>query len=119
MAAITIAQLIDQAKTLRKTKTAHLFVPSLNGEITIEEPDMEIFSEALGLAKGNDEYLIYNCITSPNLRDPELQKAYGCTEPTDIVRKIFTPGEVVKVSRQILDLGGYNDTVRVVEEIKN
>lgn len=120
MAKLTLAALIDKAKAPRQKKTAALNIPSLGGEIIVQEPDFELFNEALELAgKGGDEYLIYNSVLEPNLRDAQLQQVYGCSEPTDIVRKVFSDGEVAQIARQIIELGGYRNTVKVVEEIKN
>lgn len=116
---VSLAALIDRAKEVRSKKTALLFIPSLDGEITIIEPDYETYTDAVEMDSGNDEYLIYNCVTEPRLRDAELQKAYACSEPTDIVRKIFANGEIKQITGKILELGGYRNTVKVVEEIKN
>ena len=68
-----------------------------------------------------DAYLVLNCIVSPNLKDAKLQEAYGCVEPTDIVRKLFDAGEMTRIAVAILDCAGYNKNIvrKVHDDAKN
>ena len=123
---LTIKELIAQKEALksRKKKTANLFVESLEGEITIESPTSDIMltaqSEGETDAVRADRYLVYKCVKDPNLSDKELQEAYGCVEPIDIVKEIFQPGEVSKIAVEIMNLGGYGNSVtKVASDLKN
>ena len=63
---------------------------------------------------------MYTIIKEPNLKDKELQKAYECTEPTDILEQIFTRGEIADISTFALEEAGFKrGTVKVVEMLKN
>lgn len=128
MAKITIAQLLEQKDKLKKKepKKQTLYVASLEGEITIIEPDRSIAMEALQMAQDSereemaDLYLAYHCVIEPNLKDPSLQKEFGCAEPMDIVEMIFRPGEIASIGGHAMRLAGYQTGVRAVDkEIKN
>lgn len=125
---ITIADLLAQKDKIKKKepKKQTLFVASLDGVITIQEPERAIALEALQMAQDSeredlaDPYLVYHCVVEPNLKDPVLQSEFGCTEPTDIVDMIFRPGEVSMIGGFALKLAGFATGVRAVdEEIKN
>ncbi len=67
-----------------------------------------------------DAYIVYSCAVEPSLKDAELQKAYGVKMPVDIVLEIFKPGQIVEITKTLLQAAGYKDeTVRIVETIKN
>lgn len=106
-------------------KRQELYLEELDATIVIEEADTTIITEAQGIdedgnseSSGND-YIAYNVIVDPNLKDPELQKAYGCVEPIDIVKKLFGPGTTYNIATASADLGGFNHKVTPVEKLKN
>lgn len=103
-----------------KKKTRDLHIKSLEGVITIEKPSIETVIDATKIDDGveSDKYLVYNCIIEPNLRDKELQKEYGCIEPTEIL-KIFADGEISSIAKECMNLAGYGGSVSVVDDIKN
>lgn len=119
---LTLKDLMAKQEQLanKKKKSLNLFVKSLEGVITIEQPDTVTIIDASKIDEGfeSDKYLVYNCIVEPNLKDKDLLKAYGCVEPTEIL-KIFDDGEISSIARECMNLAGYNSSVRVVEEIKN
>lgn len=119
---LTLKDLMAKQEQLanKKKKSLNLFVKSLDGVITIEQPDTVTIIDASKIDEGfeSDKYLVYNCIVEPNLKDKDLLKAYGCVEPTEIL-KIFDDGEISSIARECMNLAGYNSSVRVVEEIKN
>ena len=39
-----------------------------------------------------DAHLVYECVAEPDLHSKELQDAYGCTYPEEIVEKLFECG---------------------------
>ena len=113
---LTIAELIDKKEMFfgKKKTTKEIYVEQLDATITIEKPDRSLILESLELEKGQDDFLIYNCIVEPNLKDAELQKAYGCVEPTDIVEKIFDLGSIKGIAEQALKMAGFESKVAVV-----
>ncbi|MEF3313328.1 hypothetical protein PV433_31040 [Paenibacillus sp. GYB004] len=125
---LTITDLLAQKDQLKKRKgrQQRLYVESLDAEIVIEEPSRELAAEALEMANDEtlsdkaDAHVVYHTVVSPNLKDPKLQKEFGCAEPTDIVDILFRPGEIAAISGFALQLAGYGHTVRKVDaELKN
>jgi hypothetical protein len=125
---MTIADLIAQKEQLKKGKsrTQTLYIESLDAEITIEEPSRAIVLEALEMGQDDtrsdmaDVYVVYHCVIEPNLKDARLQKEFGCAEPTDIVGMIFRAGEIGAISGHALQLAGYGQGVKKVDDdIKN
>lgn len=120
---VTLEELLARAaksKTAKK-EARELYVKSLDGTVTIEKPDRSVCLEALDMENSEeaDEYIVYNCVVSPLLKDKALQEAYGVVSPMDIVAKIFEPGEISAISKECLVLAGYINSVKVVDEIKN
>lgn len=102
-----------------------LSIPRLNAKIEIEMTK-SIAIDAMDMtkdeeqAKQADNYLVYTIVQNPNLKDKELQKAYECEEPMDIVQKVFTDGEITDIVEFAFKSVGYErGTVKVVEELKN
>lgn len=121
---LTLKDLIarkEQMLEAKKTpKRQDLFVKSLDGVITIEEPTRALVIEAQEMGSdSSDAYMVYQCVVEPNLKDTELHKEFGCVEPLEIVDKLFAAGEVVSISKQCLELGGYVDGVTVADTLKN
>ncbi|MFY0742156.1 hypothetical protein AB1K09_06440 [Solibacillus silvestris] len=125
---LNLATLIKEKtkyKLGEETKTAELKVDRLDAVITIEIPDTQLCMDALNAKDDDtgaksDDYLVYTIMTEPNLKDPELQKAYECVEPTDIVEMIFTRGEIADIAAYALDEAGFKrGTVKAVETLKN
>ncbi|MDT3415597.1 hypothetical protein QO009_001455 [Brevibacillus aydinogluensis] len=125
---LTIADLLSEKEKLKrgKRRTANLYIESLDGEITIQEPDRSIAIEALTMAQDDsrsqmaDPYIVYHCVVQPDLKDAQLQKEFGCVEPTDIVGILFRPGEIAAISGHALKLAGFGEGVRKVDrDIKN
>lgn len=103
--------------------TEDLYIPRLGAAITIRKPERSLCIESIQMGQSEDGdgdvFLAYNTIVEPNLKDSELQKTFGCVEPTDIVLKIFESGEVVKIAQTALELAGYDNTVKKVKDLKN
>lgn len=125
---LNLATLIKEKakyKLGEETKTAELKVDRLDAVITIEIPDTQLCMDALNAKDDDtgaksDDYLVYTIMTEPNLKDSELQKAYECVEPTDIVEMIFTRGEIADIAAYALDEAGFKrGTVKAVETLKN
>ncbi|SFB62581.1 Phage XkdN-like tail assembly chaperone protein, TAC [Cohnella sp. OV330] len=121
---LTIEQLLERKETLkqRKKRSIRLRVDSLNASIVIEEPSRALALEAMEMASDDmksdlaDPHIIYQCVVEPNLKDAELQKAFGCKEPIDIVGMIFLPGEIGAIAGHALQLAGYGSGVSKIED---
>lgn len=124
---MTLLDLIkDKEKyQVKSDTTADLFVDRLGASITIKKADRALCLETIGMthdpeqADMADIHIVYNTITEPNLKDPELHKAYGCVEPYDIIGKIFEPGEIASIAGECMELAGYGTGVKRVEDLKN
>lgn len=121
---VTLASLVAKAEQRladkKKSKTAEIYVKSLDGVITVREPSAELMSDVVKMEDTWNAYLLYQCCVEPNLKDSELQEAYACTVPTDIVDILFLPGEVASLSLEIAKLAGYGDgNVTPVDTVKN
>ncbi len=124
---ITLNELMRRKEQMleakRQKKTRELYVESLGGVITIEEPTRELVNDCREMSKNGgdgDAYIIYQCVKEPNLKDPELLRAFECAEPSEIVGRIFEPGEIGALSQEIVMLAGYGiNAVQRVERIKN
>ena len=123
---LTIKELIAQKEQLKnkKSRTIDLYVESLDSEITVSSPSSALILEAQDVGEQDatraDAYIIFNCMKEPNLKDSELQTAYSCLEPLDIVEKLFLPGEVAAIASEIMKLAGFGSNVsKVGKEIKN
>lgn len=109
----------------KKNKTIEIEVPDL-GAFKFRLPNINDYndSEAYGKSrkdnvKAND-YLLYTCCLEPDLKDPELQKAYGTKDPVDIVDKIFLFGEINTLSDILIKKAGFDkEVMNVYEKLKN
>ena len=65
--------------------------------------------------------IILECTVEPNLKAAELQQAYECLEPLDIVSALFPVGEIGRISDEIFNLAGYGIriTSALHKEVKN
>ena len=117
---ITLDELLRRKEQMldgkKKKKTGTLYIKSLGGTITIESPDLA--RDAQDMDSG-DAYMVYSCVIEPNLKSKELQQAFGCVEPMEIVDKIFDVGEIPQIAVECLKLAGYVDGVKAVDDIKN
>lgn len=125
---LNIGELIQQKAKYKlggEAKKAELKIERLNSNVIIEIPDTALCMDALNQkdddsGKKADDYLVYTIMKEPNLKDKELQEAYDCVEPTDILEQIFTRGEIADIAAFALDNAGFKrGTVKVVEELKN
>ena len=117
---ITLAQLIDRAEQRKGTKPefGKFYIESLGGYVLVQKPTREQIEEITESERGDELYL-YDCIKEPNLKDQNLQNAYG-VKGLDIVEKIFEPGEIYFLAKEIVGMAGYSDTaVTKVNEVEN
>jgi hypothetical protein len=72
-----------------------------------------------GDSSRSDTHMTYNCVVEPNLKDEQLQKGFGCAEPTEIVDLLFKAGEITAISGHCLDMAGFGTGVKALDgEIK-
>ncbi|WP_369899743.1 hypothetical protein [Bacillus manliponensis] len=124
---LTVTDLLkDKEKyQVKDDVTDDLLINRLGMSITIRKPERSLCLESYQMGQDPkltdkaDEYLVYNIVVEPNLKDAQLQKAYGCVEPMDIVHKIFEPGEITSIAQSGLDLAGYAQRLSSVKDLKN
>jgi len=120
---LKITDLLAQKEAIKKRndapKRGTFYVDSLGGSVTIEAPTRDIVNDALEMEDNSDHFIVYQTVIEPNLKDSELQKEFGCVEPTDIVEKLFTIGEISSLAIESMELAGYTDKVTPVDELKN
>lgn len=124
---LTLVDLIKDKEKIqpKENVTKEILVERLGATVTIRRAEKSLVMDTIELGndenfEGNsDDFFIFNIITEPDLKDPELQKAYGCVEPTDIISKIFEIGEVTGIAQEGMKLAGYNTTVRAIDDLKN
>ena len=109
----------DRLEAKKSPKKARIYVKSLDGEIIIKAPTKSLATEAAEMENDGDAHLVYECVAEPDLHSKELQDAYGCTYPEEIVEKLFDAGEITPIAMECMKLAGYVDSVKLVEEVKN
>lgn len=121
--AVTIEQLIARREDIKDKKAQKYEMETSIGTIVAVLPDAVLVAEAMDMTPAFEanKYIVYNSIIEPNLRNEELQKAYGVMEPAEIVTALFSPGEIVKIANKLLDFAGFKGklAVKLHEQIKN
>ena len=118
---LTLAELLRRKEQMlaekKIKKTKDLYIKSIDAVITITEPDAALCRDANDMEPGEgDKYMCYECITELNLRSKEVQEAFECASPMDVVELIFAPGEIPQIAIECMKLAGY---MGGVEEVKN
>lgn len=119
---ITINDILKRKEFFKdkKNETMELEIRSLDANIVIAKPDKELCADCFDMdEKEADRYLVYEVVKEPNIKDKELQEAFGVQVPIDILEEIFEPGEISSIAKEALRFAGYYDSVKVVEDIKN
>ncbi|MDD6128295.1 MAG: hypothetical protein SPL62_11160 [Selenomonas sp.] len=120
--AVSIEELINKKDEIQKRKKQKYDLETSIGTITIEIPTRSLLLEARKLeVEESDCYLLYNIVVAPNLADKKLQEAFGCGEPTDIVKALFLPGEPPAISNKVMEIAGFGKDIKsqVHAELKN
>lgn len=125
---LTLLQLIKEKEKyeVKQGVKEELYIERLDATIIFEKPDRALAIESLELSQDKDAesgaadiHLIYNSIVEPNLKDAELQQAFNCAEPTDIITKIFEAGEIPAIAQEIMKSAGFGSHIKKVEQVKN
>ncbi|MED4701611.1 hypothetical protein P9436_21470 [Lysinibacillus capsici] len=122
---LTVTDLMKEKEKyhVKDDVTEVVLVERLGVEVVLRKPEKSLCVDTMKMSRDEnndtdaDEYMVYNTMVEPNLKDPELKKAYGCTLPTEIVSKIFEPGEIALLSEIGFELAGYKKSG--VKAIKN
>lgn len=116
---LTLSELIEKKEQylFEKDITKELYLDQLDATVTIARPDRQTVLDAI--ESESDDYLVYSMLVEPDLKDKDLQKAYGCAEPMEIVSKIFDPGTITGIAKAGLKLAGFESSVTAVEDLKN
>ena len=121
--AVTVADLIARREEIKNKRKDRYDIETSIGTIIVKQPTLRMIDDIL---KGqdnrqNDIELIFETVIEPNLKDKDLQQAYGCTIPSDIVPMIFKPGEVGALARAIMGVAGFGSSfeAKIHEEVKN
>ena len=67
--AVSISDLIAKREEIKERKAQKMTIMTSIGEVIAKKPTANLMAEALGLDENGDEYLVYNCIEEPNLKD--------------------------------------------------
>lgn len=122
---LALEDLLARAEQRAGDKKAYsqVYFKSLDGELVFEKiPLPRVLSMLDSVDSDNmmdnldfQVNLIYQCC--PMLRNPELQAAYDCKEPTDIVCALFDDnmGAISKAAESILGFYGLEDSKDAVK----
>jgi hypothetical protein len=125
---VTLSDLLRRKEEKdRKNEVARVYVESFGGELELNRLPLAKFLDLLdGVTEktGAGESLriqmeiIYE--SCPILHNKELQEAYDCVEPTEIVGKIFDDniGEIMTVLGAIFEMYGM-DSGDIIDDLKN
>lgn len=109
----------------RKDKQVEITVPDV-GTFLFRLPTLNDYQDAEAKAKKRpdqgieNKYLIYTCCLEPNLGDKELQDAFDCKEPMDIVDELFMIGDISNIAKVLVEQAGFGkDYLDVVAKAKN
>lgn len=122
---LTITELLKNKEkyVVKDDVTEELHIKRIDSNIVIKKPDKSLFLDSAEIESNGkmnpDTFMVYHTVVEPNLKDPELQKQFGCIEPTDIVEKIFEMGEITHIALAVTELAGFGDSVKKAEAIKN
>lgn len=121
--AVSVADLIAKREEIAAKKKNLFALETSIGDIVIKIPSSKIIADVWDMrsnVEGN-QLLILDCVVQPNLKDKELQNAYGCVEPIDIVPALFNSGEITRIAAVILDKAGFNENIKakLYKEVKN
>ena len=119
---MTIAELIEKKEEIAAKKKLLYDIETSVGTVTFKLPSIGQVTEAWDLnPRDGNKSLVYQCAVEPNLKNKELQKAFGAAEPFDVVEEIFMAGEVSRIAGQLLKLAGFGVEMAATihKEIKN
>ena len=103
-------------------------VPFTIRPITQEENKQYMKLNSKKDKKGNETFdkaeyiavLTANAVVSPDLKDAELQKAYGVLGESALLQKMLYAGEFANLAQEVQNLSGLEEDINEeIEEVKN
>lgn len=121
--AVSIEELIGKRDEIKSKKGNLYELETSIGDIVARIPSKQIVSDAWNMSSNmeGNQYIILESVISPNLKDRELQNAYGCVEPIDIVPALFQVGEISRIAAALLKEAGFSGDIKakLYKETKN
>lgn len=102
-----MADLLERllALELEKPETSTVAIPRLGLELTLKELS---YRQVAACRREEDQDANFMLAACPTLRDPSWwEERLGCATPIEAIRKVFRPGEVEGVTKEIGKLSGY------------
>lgn len=119
----TIETLLTLSLPAPKTET--VTIPRLvmpDGKPLTLELRQLTFNQVADLRALNRDFAVHTVLAgvkAPNLRDQSLRDHFGVETPAELVKKLFSAGEIEELSMRISTLSGYNrKTVELVEDVQ-
>lgn len=111
---LTLEALLAKKAQREKDKTEFktVYVPGLGGELTLKKLPLERYfalaqdtesDDLLSQYETNKQLIYASC---PLLHDKELQEAYDCVDPSDIVGKVFDDN-ISDMTAVVSAIGGF------------
>ena len=121
--AISVSELIGKRDEIKNKKGNLYELETSIGNIVAKIPSTKVVTDAFDMSSNmeGNQLLILECVISPNLKDKELQQAYECVEPIDIVPALFQSGEISRIASALLKVAGFTEDVKIklFKETKN
>ncbi|OUP51083.1 hypothetical protein B5F17_13580 [Butyricicoccus pullicaecorum] len=113
------------ALTLPEPKTETVTIPRLvmpDGKPLTLELRQLTFNQVADLRARNRDFAVHTVLAgvkAPNLRDRSLREHFDAETPAELVKKLFSAGEIEELSMRISTLSGYHrKTVELVEDVQ-
>lgn len=116
------AEKIKNRENLKRTQKKVLIKRFL--ELGIEDPyivfEKPTTAQILAIQDHKKEiYAISECMITPNVKDTELQKAFGVNNAEALVKKLFTEEEIQDMSSILGEMMISRNKAQVIDDIKN
>lgn len=116
------AEKIKNRENLKRTQKKVLIKRFL--ELGIEDPyivfEKPTTAQILAIQDHKKEiYAISECMITPNVKDTELQKAFGVNNAEALVKKLFTEEELQDLSSILGEMIVARNKAQVIDDIKN
>lgn len=116
------AERIKNRQDIKRTQKKVLIKRFL--ELGIEDPyivfEKPTTAQILAIQDHKKEvYAISECMITPNVKDTELQKAFGVNNAEALVKKLFTEEELQDLSSILGEMIVARDKAQVIDDIKN
>ena len=119
----TIETLLTLSLPAPKTET--VTIPRLvmpDGKPLTLELRQLTFNQVANLRAHDRDFAVHTVLAgvkAPNLRDRSLREHFGVETPAELVKKLFSAGEIEELSTRISVLSGYHrKTVELVEDVQ-